>query len=81
MGRALALEALCRGAEVGMITGPAQVSPPYGVKAIQVNTADEMYDAVLSCMNEYDVIIGAAAVADYKIERPETSKIKRTSRL
>ncbi|HOH28252.1 MAG TPA: bifunctional phosphopantothenoylcysteine decarboxylase/phosphopantothenate--cysteine ligase CoaBC [Candidatus Hydrogenedentes bacterium] len=77
MGRALALEALCRGAEVGMITGPAQVSPPYGVKAIQVNTADEMYDAVLSCMNEYDVIIGAAAVADYKIERPETSKIKR----
>ena len=77
MGRALALEALCRGAEVGMITGPAQVNPPSGVKTTQVNTADEMYDAVLSCMNEYDIIIGAAAVADFKIERPETGKIKR----
>ena len=77
MGRALALEALSRGAEVCVISGPARVAPPYGAKIVRVNTADEMYDAVLGCMNAYDIIIGAAAVADFKVDAPAKSKIKR----
>lgn len=77
MGRALALEALCRGAEVCVISGPVTVAPPHGAKVIPVNTADEMFTATLGCMKNYDIIIGAAAVADYKLESPETKKLKR----
>lgn len=77
MGRALALEALCRGAEVCVVSGPASVSPPYGASVVPVNTANEMFDAVMSRAAEYDFIIGAAAVADYRVETPADTKIKR----
>lgn len=77
MGRALALEALCRGADVCVVTGPASVPPPYGAEIVSVQTAEEMYDAVMRRMSDYDIIIGAAAVADYKPETVTKQKIKR----
>ncbi len=77
MGRALALEALCRGAAVCMISGPASIPPPYGAEVIRANTASEMYDATMEHMENYDVIIGAAAVADYRMESCQNRKMKR----
>ena len=77
MGRALALEALCRGAEVCVVSGPSTVPPPYGAQTVLVNTAGEMYDAVMERAAQYDIIIGAAAVADYRVESPADQKIKR----
>jgi phosphopantothenoylcysteine decarboxylase / phosphopantothenate---cysteine ligase len=77
MGHLLALEALCRGAEVCVVSGPATVRPPCGAEVVSVHTADEMYDAVMARAADYDIIIGAAAVADYKAETVLESKIKR----
>lgn len=77
MGRALALEALMRGARVTVVQGPSETPMPYGVELIPVETAQEMADAVLSRAPEADVIIGAAAVADYRVANAASSKIKR----
>lgn len=77
MGRALALEALCRGAEVCVVTGPAAVPPPYGAETVRVTTADEMYTAVMERAPSCDIIIGAAAVADYTPAAFAEKKIKR----
>ena len=77
MGFAIASEALQRGAEVTVVTGPADVMPPANAHVIEVQTAQEMCDAVMQAMPNADVIIGAAAVADYRVEAPETKKKKR----
>lgn len=77
MGHALAWEAITRGAKVTVISGPAQVSPPTGAHVVPVQTAVEMRDAVLRHLPEADVIIGAAAVADYRVESPGSAKHKR----
>jgi phosphopantothenoylcysteine decarboxylase / phosphopantothenate---cysteine ligase len=77
MGYAIADEAIRRGAQVTVITGPAEVAPPAHATVIQVQTAREMCDAVLNAMADADVIIGAAAVADYRVENPTTQKQKR----
>lgn len=77
MGHAVAKAALMRGADVTVITGPADVQPPCGSKIIQVQTALEMQDAVLEHFEGADVIIGAAAVADYRVDNPPTEKQKR----
>jgi phosphopantothenoylcysteine decarboxylase / phosphopantothenate---cysteine ligase len=77
MGRLLALEALCRGAEVCVVSGPAAVQPPYGAEVVRIQTADEMFDAVMARSEGYDIIIGAAAVADYRAETLLGQKIKR----
>ncbi len=77
MGRALALEALRRGAEVCVISGPAEIKPPHGAEVIAVSAAREMHKAVLERAVEYDVIIGAAAVADYHVNAPAGDKLKR----
>jgi phosphopantothenoylcysteine decarboxylase/phosphopantothenate--cysteine ligase len=77
MGYAIANEALRRGAEVTVITGPAEISPPSGSKVIRIQTALEMHDAVMRLLPDADVIIGAAAVSDYRVKSPSTEKLKR----
>ena len=80
MGRALALEALRRGARVTVITGPAEVAPPAAAEVIAVQTAQEMLDAVMSRVKSADIVIGAAAVADYRVADAGSEKHKRNGR-
>ena len=77
MAHALALEALSRGAQVTVVTGPAQVAPPHAAQVISVQTAREMFNAVKERLRETDVFIAAAAVADYRVETPAQEKHKR----
>lgn len=77
MGRALALEALCRGAQVIVVTGPADVTPPHGARVHAVETAAEMERAVAQFAPQADILIGAAAVGDYRPRAADT-KLKRT---
>jgi phosphopantothenoylcysteine decarboxylase / phosphopantothenate---cysteine ligase len=77
MGYAVARAALLRGAQVTVVTGPADVQPPSGAEVINVQTAAEMHDAVMNNLSEADVIIGVAAVADYRVDTPPTEKQKR----
>ncbi len=77
MGHAIAQEALNRGAEVTVITGPAEVQPPEGAMLVRVQTALEMGDALLEHFDAADVVIAAAAVADYRAAEPATEKHKR----
>jgi phosphopantothenoylcysteine decarboxylase/phosphopantothenate--cysteine ligase len=77
MGHALAREALNRGAKVTVISGPAQVAPPVGAHVVPVQTAVDMRDALLRHLPEADIVIGAAAVADYRVDAPQLSKHKR----
>lgn len=78
MGHAIALEALQRGAKVTVVAGPAEVSPPGNAEVIPVKSALEMHDAVMARVAEADVVIGAAAVADYRVASPLTEKHKRS---
>lgn len=77
MGRALALEALRRGATVTVVTGPAETVLPRQSTVIQVQTAREMLAAVERLFSSSDVFIAAAAVADYHVENPTQEKLKR----
>lgn len=78
MGRAIALEALARGAKVTAIAGPSEVPMPYGVDVVPVQTAQQMADAVFEHLAAADCFIGAAAVADYRVEQPGEMKHKRS---
>jgi phosphopantothenoylcysteine decarboxylase/phosphopantothenate--cysteine ligase len=78
MGRALALEALCRGARVCVIAGPSEVPPPAAAEVIGVQTAAEMHDAVMRRFDTCDIFLAAAAVADYRAASVSTAKMKRT---
>ncbi len=75
MGAALARAALLMGAEVTVITGPASAQYPLDAKVIRVRTAQEMYDAALAIGG--DLIVAAAAVADYRPAAPVEGKIRR----
>jgi len=79
MGYALAEAAARRGANVKLITGPVFIQKPNGVQTVDVVTADEMYREVLNNYEDYDVLIFAAAVADYKCEDISKTKIKKKS--
>ena len=77
MGYALAQEAIKQGARVQLISGPVQIPAPAGVELIKVESAEEMYQAAMERFDQADIVIGTAAVADY---RPKTSfdyKIKK----
>lgn len=78
MGYALARTAKRRGANVTLISGPVPLDPPPGVNVIQVNTADEMYNAVMEIEKEYSVIVKSAAVADFRPAICEAQKIKKS---
>lgn len=77
MGYELAREASRRGAEVVLISGPVNLPSPFGAKIVQVETAAEMKKAVEKYFNESDVIIMAAAVADFRPAEVMTSKWKK----
>ncbi len=77
MGYALAEAAARRGAVVTLVSGPVQLSVPDGVWVERVITAQQMYDAVMRHVTQQDVIIKAAAVADFSPQDVATTKIKK----
>lgn len=77
MGYALARAAFLRGARVRLVTGPAHLMLPPGVEVQQVETAGEMYEAVLQHFDSVDLVIKAAAVADYRPGEASPQKIKK----
>ena len=82
MGFALAAEAARRGATVTLISGPTSVAPPRVAELIQVRTAREMHNAVLAASERTDVVIMAAAVADYALKTgAATSKLEHRDHL
>jgi len=76
MGYGLAAAALRRGAQVTLIAGPTQLTPPPGAVFVPVQTAEEMREAVLQHLPSATVVIKAAAVADYRAQHPAAAKIK-----
>jgi phosphopantothenoylcysteine decarboxylase/phosphopantothenate--cysteine ligase len=79
MGIALATSARDFGAEVTFIHSPLQVAVPFGVASVPVRTAAEMRDATFDLLPRTDVLIGAAAVADYRPATVADQKIKKKS--
>lgn len=79
MGFALAEAARDRGAAVTLITGAYSATPPAGIPLQQVESTRDMLDAVLAAAAEADVLIMAAAVADYTVAKPAAQKIKKGS--
>ena len=77
MGYAIAGEAQKAGANVILISGPVGLKPPHGVQLIMVESAQEMYDAVMSRLAEADIVIKSAAVADYRPKSYIDHKIKK----
>jgi len=78
MGYAIAQALQEAGAETILVSAPTDLSTPHGVTQISVQTALEMYDAVLGLFPEMDVVIKAAAVADYRPSVEAEQKIKKT---
>src|SRR4029077_5532655 len=76
MGYALAEAALRRGAKVILVSGPTALKPPASAEVIQVQTAQQMRDAVLAHFDRASIVIKAAAVADFTV-RSADEKIKR----
>lgn len=77
MGYALAEAALCRGARVMLVSGPTSLSPPSAVAITQVESAQEMRDAVLRLLSQASIVIKTAAVSDYRPKSAADQKIKR----
>jgi phosphopantothenoylcysteine decarboxylase/phosphopantothenate--cysteine ligase len=77
MGYALAKVAWRRGAEVLLVSGPTALPAPYGVKRVDVQTAEEMHRAVMEACPNASVIIKSAAVSDFCPETVESDKVKK----
>ena len=77
MGYALAKAAMLRGADVTLVSGPCSITPPPFVKVVPVVTAKDMFDAVTFVSAEQDIIIKAAAVADYRPKQVFDEKVKK----
>jgi len=77
MGYAIAEAALEAGHDVILISGPVNLDPPPGVRAVSILTSDEMYDAVHRHMRDCDLLVMCAAVADYKAQEVFATKIKK----
>ena len=77
MGYAIAREAMFRGAEVTLVSGPCAITPPPFVKVVPIVTARDMFEAVTSVSREQDIIIKAAAVADYRPAVVYNEKVKK----
>ncbi|WP_299571630.1 bifunctional phosphopantothenoylcysteine decarboxylase/phosphopantothenate--cysteine ligase CoaBC [uncultured Shewanella sp.] len=79
MGFALAAAATQMGAEVTLVTGPVNLATPQGVSRVDVESAQDMLNAVMDNVDNQDIFIGCAAVADYRIAEVAESKIKKSS--
>ncbi len=77
MGIAIAEEAVANGAEVTLICGPSNVKSSKEINRINVQSAQNMFDAVMAEQQEYDVLILSAAVADYRPKFVAENKIKK----
>ena len=79
MGYSIAKEAIERGADVTLITGPTNLTPPQNLKKlVKIESAKDMYEAFLEKLDENDVVIKSAAVADYKPKNYSNKKIKKS---
>lgn len=78
MGYALAKQAMLRGADVTLVTGPVELTPPPYVHVVPVISAKDMFDAVTAVSDEQDIIIKAAAVADYRPATVASEKVKKS---
>jgi len=77
MGLSLARELQERGARVHVVAGPVEYPEPAGIDTTHVQTAAEMHEAVMARVDTADIVIMAAAVADYTVARPAAQKIKK----
>lgn len=77
MGYAIARAAMMRGAEVTLVSGKTELTPPIGVQTIDIVSAADMAEAVKGCAREQDIIIKAAAVADYRPKYIADEKVKK----
>ena len=77
MGCAIAKMAMLRGAEVTLVSGPTAIAPPPFVDVVNVTSAQDMFDAVVSRAPNMDIIVKAAAVADYTPAEYVDNKIKK----
>ena len=79
MGFALAEAARDRGAEVTVVCGSVSAAAPEGVRVIRIESAQELYDAMMHETPAQDIIIQAAAVCDYRAEKQSSTKIKKAA--
>lgn len=77
MGYSIAKICMLRGADVTLVTGPVTIAPPLFVNVVPVSTAEEMFEAVTARSSEMDIIIKAAAVADYRPKVVSDEKVKK----
>ncbi len=77
MGYAMARSAFRRGAEVTLVSGPTALVCPTGVTRIDVQSAQDMYDAVLKYCDQADIIVKTSAVADYRPAEKAEHKVKK----
>ena len=77
MGYALARAAREAGADVTLVSGPTALPAPYGVHRVNVQTAEQMHDVVMSRVSAQDVFIAVAAVADWRVKNVSAQKIKK----
>ena len=77
MGFAIAEQAIARGATVTLVTGPVELATPRGAERVDVRSAVSMHQEVLSRAEHMDVVVMAAAVADYRPEQTSKDKIKK----
>ena len=77
MGYAIAKQAMLRGANVTLVSGHTALTPPLNVNYVRITTAKEMYEAVTKVSDEQDIIIKAAAVADYRPKFIADEKVKK----
>lgn len=78
MGYALAEAALQAGARVTLVSGPVSLTAPPGVNLVAVESAQQMYEAVMQQVAHSDIFIGCAAVSDYRVDQVATHKLKKS---
>ncbi len=81
MGYAIAEICRKKGAKVTLVSGPTTIAPPENINLVKVDSADEMYEAVMANADKANLIIKAAAVGDYRVTRPKKQKIKKKEHL
>lgn len=79
MGYAIAQAAVSRGAEVTLVSGPVDLKPVTGAKTIKVTSTQDLYDVMMENAPDHDVLIQAAAPADFKMEQAAEQKIKKNA--
>ncbi len=77
MGYAIARAAAARGAEVTLVSGPTALGAPLGVEVVQVSSAEEMREATSARAPDSDVVVMAAAIADFRMQHVASGKLKK----